>query len=1577
MLNQLKPFSLFITFIYFSTNILWAHTPETTFWKDRKRIANQAQISHSNILLASLPRELPQIQPSRNLSQYLYQNVLPTEKEHFSSILEALPFSYGSVRKIEKPLNKLSTKTIIQIQDVHLNPEAQENISKTIQELIKQKKVDLVALEGAFGSMDFSMFQNYSPQSSVKATADYLLREKKVSGAVYTALTTTSKLPVYEGVDHSSYYKANIAAYQESVPLIEQAKEKLSDMKKDVELEKKTVFSPALLNFDRTIQSYRDNQLSWGPYVEFLSKQSKSHYSHDIEIFLAALHLEKSLHLPQVETERAQLLSRLVEKLSKKEMQGLVNESLAFRLGNIRQGDFYESLKSLCQKHSVNFSSYKAMASYIQYVLMSDQINVEKMLGEVSALEENIYSQLLQTKEEKKLIQKSKQLYLMNKLVNFSLSSQEWDEYQKATIKSEAFLRSFESFYQEALKRDQAMAENLLSAMDKSKANVAVLVAGGFHSEGMSQILKEAGASTILFTPKITKVDDESGSGYLSVFTQEKTPLDKLFEGEKLFITPRVMPEPDAVAKIVAGETTVRGGDAAQSMAQLPVIPPGTEIEVNGQSAILTEPDGTTVTTTVDHEKITHVDALRKIRFMPTLKEWALAVISFIIVALTPSIASGAFGYHESTSFYVSPLLVKLISYFIVFIIPLVFGMIGYWLANRYNRPKNNLWFGEVVQKIFDQISEDGTALYLTINNRLFTYDEVLRDFEGFFGELKRKAPQFNSNSNWRIEIFETAVVRKKIGVINVKLVSVPFRKTNEVFVVLVGALSFFIATWLIVTTPLIKNISLSASQVFLVLGLISLIVLVMALVYQFIKSLSQRNLTKDKLKKYFLDQKKYYQLKELYISLGAKIIRVEFDGKNDASDIQKALEYLDIKNGHYDLDYKEGDIKKNPNLRIYRLKPSDPLELFPVKLTSFLLPAFAVGLIVGMMSGNPIPAQAPKDQPTPGEVQGNKNLKPKEEGPNKETQYKFDSVLGGVHKIEFSENDAKKILLNEQKFILIPDSGKSSDINHITLAYSSIEKRSTLFLFFIRDANGKWFLNGGHFEHVFKEDANNLPKYNFSKGKVFVQDSVDERSIVVQLQSGAIQLFGFQYVSLSGGQFKNQLSPTAIPFQSTFYSVSGTEISDHIEQENVEIEKKPEVKKSRWILLISLSLGIFALVLIVRKIRNSRGSPPEGPQNNFSYSISAHAISQSQSRLVRALRYFTVTPVEEVAHMIAVFVLGSFFGVKINWPKSSLWSSLHIDFNKAPTFIRAAIRLAGPLSLLALSIATYSFLPSFSVLFSHNFTSVQAVAFVLFVLSTTQLLADTVVLPLVSKNLREKSDIYQAGKDLGLVDREVGAIKKILGEVVLKNIGQKLDTNQSERVELTPADWKLTSEELNRVWDEKYSGKTPAQAVRLAEKISSGYSQSQSSDELHTIQVVVKSSDIPLWEAYLRKHLNIRIDFIIDSSPEEKEKFEEMLKQESIYERVQLITRDNLLNEAGLNSQVVETVIHERRNNGLFVFSEELLQSLVSSSGSLPPFLYDIKYINLRDFLNNLPDLPIHNLGFVITAAKLAAQAA
>jgi hypothetical protein len=97
-------------------------------------------------------------------------------------------------------------------------------------------------------------------------------------------------------------------------------------------------------------------------------------------------------------------------------------------------------------------------------------------------------------------------------------------------------LTPFEQFCEYALKRNSAMIESLLTKMHGEKTSLAVLVAGGFHSEGLTKILREQNIHHMVISPKISEAPRENHS--LDVFARSPIPLDKLLSGERIYLSP-------------------------------------------------------------------------------------------------------------------------------------------------------------------------------------------------------------------------------------------------------------------------------------------------------------------------------------------------------------------------------------------------------------------------------------------------------------------------------------------------------------------------------------------------------------------------------------------------------------------------------------------------------------------------------------------------------------------------------------------------------------------------------------------------------------------------------------------------------------------------------------------------------------------------------------------------------------------------------------------------------------------------------------------------------------------------------
>lgn len=85
------------------------------------------------------------------------------------------------------------------------------------------------------------------------------------------------------------------------------------------------------------------------------------------------------------------------------------------------------------------------------------------------------------------------------------LPSEESREWQKS-------VSAMVNYYVMALERDTTMAQNLLALRQMSKQNVSLIVAGGFHTEGLVRQFREKGLQSVVLTPhasEFTKKDEE------------------------------------------------------------------------------------------------------------------------------------------------------------------------------------------------------------------------------------------------------------------------------------------------------------------------------------------------------------------------------------------------------------------------------------------------------------------------------------------------------------------------------------------------------------------------------------------------------------------------------------------------------------------------------------------------------------------------------------------------------------------------------------------------------------------------------------------------------------------------------------------------------------------------------------------------------------------------------------------------------------------------------------------------------------------------------------------------------------
>ena len=536
MWRGIQTLSLLLVLAQF-TQIVFGYQPEIDFWTQRKVQVTRGTTS-----------PIIKTQDPQNLLKTFKTLLLPSfHPSHFPSEIRQFVHLKKSFIQKNGPLVYL-------LQDIHLNEEAQKNMAEAIKLLAGISPL-LIGVEGSVGPFDFTRYQSLEKQTIVKDIADQFLKEGRVGAVSYTGLTLSHHLQNLKvtGLEDAQLYMANVQAYRDAMeqkPLLTQ---KIAEKGRNLDLLMQKELSPALQSLVTLKQTYHAGAISFGSYLEELTQFNPNvSLPTPLRSFLTAFLIENSLDFKKAELQKEHILKLLAERMSPGELDRFLT-----RIKNINSTHFYKELTQLLNLKKVPLHHVLEFQQYLSYLSLSDSINMNILFSELKKAEEAVLNSLHPTAKERDIINQFDYLSLIRKLVDFELTVDEWHEYKRLTIdelqlmvpnrqSSMGHLQSFEEFYRLAEARNQTLVFHM------GRSEVSMIVAGGFHTKGLQDLLHQKGFSYVVLTPRITKTNTAKGSAYLRAFLREKSPIEKIFSDRKLFLAlPEgigpVLPQPERV----------------------------------------------------------------------------------------------------------------------------------------------------------------------------------------------------------------------------------------------------------------------------------------------------------------------------------------------------------------------------------------------------------------------------------------------------------------------------------------------------------------------------------------------------------------------------------------------------------------------------------------------------------------------------------------------------------------------------------------------------------------------------------------------------------------------------------------------------------------------------------------------------------------------------------------------------------------------------------------------------------------------------------------------------------------------
>lgn len=463
--------------------------------------------------------------------------------------------------KIERAVYKDNVPLVLYIQDAHANPEAQESIRQTLHELYE--KVGgaqfAVALEGTTGSLhpEYLHFFSDYPYAD-KAIVDDLTAKGELTGAELFArdldLRGQFRSEMFRGVEDVRVYRKNAEAYQRLIREGDLLRDLLGVFKAAFKKAESRWYNPELRDFvqekarkkegdfggARGIGESRQWSSQWDVYLNYLKEKAAGVLRLDLDQPAEQIrfpNLTRIFTLTRLQGEMNYENARRQWQSAAPLLDEASQERIAGLLDGKRHGqeplsrDFF--IRLLTEKPEA-FRALEAqpdLRRFFAVQVLSSEIDVQGLTDEMTRLERAIAQTLSKTTEERRLFSLSEDFMILQKMLLLELTAEDWEKAGSnlSAFEPEAIAGGLKrlgivvppydavrlkmvwqdavDFYVTAHQRDQIIVSKAMEFAAANKPNVMVLIAGGFHTNGVERLLKHESVSYAIARPVMKNSD--------------------------------------------------------------------------------------------------------------------------------------------------------------------------------------------------------------------------------------------------------------------------------------------------------------------------------------------------------------------------------------------------------------------------------------------------------------------------------------------------------------------------------------------------------------------------------------------------------------------------------------------------------------------------------------------------------------------------------------------------------------------------------------------------------------------------------------------------------------------------------------------------------------------------------------------------------------------------------------------------------------------------------------------------------------------------------------------------------------
>lgn len=474
-----------------------------------------------------------------------------------------------------------SQKTIINIQDLHCHPEVQRNISTILGKLDAKYRLKTVLLEGGYGAIDTSWLCNIKSGALKKDIIETMVDQGRLTGGEYYAVTA-NRPDILKGFEDKNTHQSNIQRLGTILGKKESFETTVKQLDKDLAFLQAKYCTTRNRKFNAIIERHRSGNLPTDKFYALLEKYVKKinanpdEYNNFLNIsmadygniggYLEIQRSKRSLDYKLISRQQQMLLGELRQKLSFNAYNNLLRITDNFSNTDM----LYTGILSATRQYNIPLHTYPDLWKFLAYVDKGRNINPIQLIKEEKRLVEEIRTALAQDISELEVsfaadFYQYFRDYLFNRLASDDYQyftervgkfKQIWtkytyvdhlqelepeyallDEYYKVNAeRNQIFLQKIieqspavktSPVRNQALRTTDENIHAVVQSLDQSK-DIIVVISGGFHTEGLEQLLSNHKISYLSITPRITQDTGSAHAVYQKLAKQQARVLSSV-----------------------------------------------------------------------------------------------------------------------------------------------------------------------------------------------------------------------------------------------------------------------------------------------------------------------------------------------------------------------------------------------------------------------------------------------------------------------------------------------------------------------------------------------------------------------------------------------------------------------------------------------------------------------------------------------------------------------------------------------------------------------------------------------------------------------------------------------------------------------------------------------------------------------------------------------------------------------------------------------------------------------------------------------------------------------------------------